>query len=93
MSNENRSPKSTADNETPFRATPCVKLQDGQTRCNGWQSMIDFLFLLVTGFIAYHGITYRNEEGETDFVRLLFGCIALLFFFRVLLADVVGIWS
>lgn len=57
------------------------------------ESMIDFLFLLVTGFIAYHGITYRDEQGETDFVRLLFGCIALLFFFRVLLADVLGIWG
>lgn len=55
--------------------------------------MIDFLFLLVTGFIAYHGITYRDEEGEMDFVRLLFGCIALLFFVRVLLADVLGVWG
>ncbi len=54
---------------------------------------IDILFLAVTGFIAYHGLTYRDEEGERDFVRLLFGCIALIFFLRVLLADVLGVWQ
>ena len=54
--------------------------------------MLDFIFLAVTGFIAYHGLTYRNEAGESDFVRLLFGTIALLFFFRVLLHDVLGVW-
>lgn len=54
---------------------------------------IDILFLAVTGFIAYHGLTYRDEEGERDFVRLLFGCIALLFFLRVLFADVLDVWQ
>ena len=54
--------------------------------------MIDVIFLAVTAFIAYHGVTYRDENGEADFVRLLFGAIALLFFFRVLLHDVLGIW-
>jgi hypothetical protein len=54
--------------------------------------MVDFIFLVVTGFIAYHGLTYRDEEGERDSVRLLFGCIALLYFFWVLLADVLEVW-
>ena len=49
---------------------------------------LDLVFLVVTGFIAWHGITYRDEEGESDLVRLLFGCIALLFFMRVLFVDV-----
>ena len=35
--------------------------------------MIDFVFLVVTAFIAGHGITYRNEDGGQDFVRMLFG--------------------
>ncbi len=51
----------------------------------------DFVFLAVTGFIAWHGITYRDEEGESDLVRLLFGCIAALFFVRVLLVDVLRV--
>lgn len=54
--------------------------------------MVDLLFLAVTGFVAYHGLTYRDENGESDFVRLLFAAIALLFFFRVLLHDVLGLW-
>ena len=49
---------------------------------------MDYVFLAVTAAVAYHGLTWRNEEGGSDFVRLLFGSIALLFFFRVLLADV-----
>lgn len=54
---------------------------------------VNILFLIATGFIAWHGLTYRDEEGESDFVRLLFGAIALLYFMRVLLADVLGVWG
>ena len=53
---------------------------------------LDLVFLTVTGFIAWHGITYRDEEGESDMVRLLFGCIALLFFVRVLFVDVLKVF-
>jgi hypothetical protein len=54
---------------------------------------INIIFLVVTGIVAYHGLTWRDEEGESDFVRLLFGAIALLFFFRVLLVDVLEVWG
>ena len=50
--------------------------------------MIDWIFVLVTGFIAYHGITYRDDDGQTEIVHLLFGCIALLFCLRVLFVDI-----
>lgn len=50
--------------------------------------LLNLVFLVVTGAVAYHGLTYRDEEGNSDTVRLLFGCIALLFFFRVLFVDV-----
>ncbi len=50
--------------------------------------MTDFIFLLVTGIIAWHGLTFRDEEGESEVGHLLFGAIALLFFFRVLLVDI-----
>jgi hypothetical protein len=50
--------------------------------------LVDWTFVLVTGAIAYHGLTYRNPDGERDLVRTLFGCIALLFCLRVLIVDI-----
>ena len=54
-------------------------------------TLIDWVFILVTGGIAYHGLTYRDENGESDWVRLLFGCIALLFCIRVFVVDVLDL--
>jgi uncharacterized membrane protein len=56
-----------------------------------WESPINAVFLAATAYIAWHGITFRTEEGETDFVRLLFGCIAAVFFMLVLFQDVLGL--
>ena len=56
-----------------------------------WAPVVDLVFLAVTGFIAVHAIRYRDPEGRTDYVRLLFGCIAATFFFLVLFQDVLGI--
>ncbi|MEX0731897.1 MAG: hypothetical protein WED00_18520 [Aquisalimonadaceae bacterium] len=53
--------------------------------------MLDVLFVIVTAAVAYHGITYRTAEGDRDTVRLLFGCIALMFCIWVLFNDVIGI--
>ena len=50
--------------------------------------MLDYVFVAVTGVIAYHGLTYKNADGDTDFGHLLFGAIALLFCIRVLLVDI-----
>ena len=55
------------------------------------EPLVNIIFLAVTGYIALHGIRFRNEEGESDFVRLLFGSIAAVFFFMVLFQDVLGI--
>ena len=55
------------------------------------EELFNWVFILVTGMIAWHGITYRDEDGEKDFVRLLFGCIALIFFTRVFLVDILKI--
>jgi hypothetical protein len=49
---------------------------------------LNLVFLAVTGGVAWHGLTFRDADGNSDTVRLLFGCIALLFFFRVLFVDV-----
>lgn len=55
--------------------------------------LLNFVFLLVTGAIAWHGLTWRDEEGNSDTVRLLFGAIALLFFLRVLFVDVFRVFD
>ncbi|MEE9317617.1 MAG: hypothetical protein V3U48_04940 [Rhodospirillales bacterium] len=55
------------------------------------EPVVNFIFLAFTGYIALHGIRFRDEEGESDFVRLLFGSIAAVFFFMVLFQDVLGL--
>ncbi len=55
------------------------------------EPLVNIVFLAVTGYIALHGIRFRDAEGNTDFVRLLFGCIAAVFFFMVLFQDVLGV--
>ncbi len=56
-----------------------------------YEPIINIIFLIVTAGIAWHGIRFRDTEGNTDFVRLLFGCIAAVFFFSVLFQDVLGL--
>jgi len=56
-----------------------------------YELLVNLVFLACTGFIAWNGIRYRDENGDTDFVRLLFSCIAGLFFFAVLAQDVLGL--
>jgi len=58
-----------------------------------WESLVNMVFLAATGIIAWRGIRFRDAEGNTDFVHLLFGCIAAVFFFLVLFRDVLGIFS
>ena len=53
--------------------------------------MVDIIFVLVTGAIAFHGLTYRDEEGESEIGHLLFGAIALLFCLRILFVDILGL--
>ncbi len=52
---------------------------------------IDWLFLAITGAIAWHAIRFRDETGAIDSVRLLFGCIAAVFFLKVLFEDILGV--
>lgn len=54
-------------------------------------SFADWLILAGTGAVAYHSLTFREKDGEKDWVRLLFGCIAALFFVRVLLVEILGL--
>ena len=52
---------------------------------------MDTIFLIATGVIAFHGLTYRDDTGELETGHLVFGAIALVFFLRVLLVDVLGL--
>jgi len=53
---------------------------------------VNYLLVLVTAFIAWHGISRRDDEGRGDIGHLLFGSIALLFCLRFLLVDVIGVF-
>ena len=50
---------------------------------------MNILFVLITAFIAWHGLTFRDKNGYKDFVRLLFGAITLLFCIRVLFTEII----
>ena len=54
--------------------------------------MVDYIFVLVTGLVAYHGLTHRNEDGENDVGHLLFGCIALVYCLYSLFADILQVF-
>ena len=58
-----------------------------------YEKLVNIIFLVVTALNAHHGITYKKADGEKDFVRLLFGCIAAVYFVLVLFKDVLGIVS
>ncbi len=51
------------------------------------------VLVAVTGFIAYHGITYRDENGDSDIGHLLFGCIALIFCMRFFFVDLLKVFG
>jgi hypothetical protein len=52
------------------------------------KTVFDYIFVIVTGAVAYHGLTHQNEDGDNDIGHLLFGAIALLFCLRVLFVDI-----
>lgn len=49
--------------------------------------ILDIIFLIGTGAVAWHALTKKDDEGGPHWVRMLFGSIALLFFMRVLFVD------
>ncbi len=73
------------------------------------ETTVNIIFLVVTGAIAIHALrprpaapdgadeatakAARKRQEMPNFVRMLFGCIAAVFFFMVLFQDVLGITS
>jgi hypothetical protein len=58
-----------------------------------FELIVNLVFLAITGAVAWHGIRFRDDDGNAVFVHLLFGCIASLFFFAVLFQDILGLVS
>jgi len=58
-----------------------------------YEELVNILFLVATAFVTYHGLTYRDKNGESNWVHLLFGCIAGVYFFLVLFRDVLKVIS
>jgi len=56
-----------------------------------YEKLFNIIFLTVTALIAHHALTYKNEDGKKDFVRLFFGCIAAVYFLLFLLKNVLGL--
>jgi len=56
-----------------------------------YRLVTSLLFLLVTEVIAVKGIQHRDEDGNIDFVRLVFGCVSAVFFLMVLMDDILGL--
>jgi hypothetical protein len=55
-----------------------------------YEKLVNIIFLVTTALIAHHALTYRNAEGNKDFVRLFFGCIAAVYFMLVLFKNILG---
>lgn len=54
--------------------------------------VINWICVIATGAIAFHGLTYRDARGVRPIVHLVFGAIGLLYCLRFLLLDILGIW-
>lgn len=50
-----------------------------------------WVFFLVTGAVAFHGLTFRDKNGEKEIVHLLFGAIALLYCVHELFVEILGV--
>ena len=55
-----------------------------------YEKLVNIIFLIVTALIAHHALTYRNDDGKKDFVRLFFGSITAVYFFLVLVKNILG---
>jgi hypothetical protein len=53
--------------------------------------LIDIAAVLITALIAWHGLTFRTEDGEPETGHMIFGAIALLFCLRFLFVDLLGV--
>ncbi len=56
------------------------------------ERLVNIVFVVVTAFVAWHGLTFRTKAGEREWVHLLFGCIALLYCMWVFGSDILGLF-
>jgi len=53
--------------------------------------MSPWIYFLVTLGIAWHGLTYKDADGDRPSAHLLFGLMALAFAMRFLFVDILGL--
>lgn len=53
--------------------------------------MSPWVYFLAMLAIAWHGLTYKDADGERPAVHLLFGLMALAFAVRFLFVDILGL--
>ena len=56
-----------------------------------YEKLVNIIFLVITALIAHHALTYKNDEGKKDFVRLFFGSIAAVYFILFFIKNILGI--
>ena len=56
-----------------------------------YEKLVNIIFLVVTALIAHHALTYKNAEGNKDFVRLFFGSIAAVYFVLFFIKNILGV--
>jgi len=56
-----------------------------------YEKLVNIIFLVITALIAHHALTYKNDEGKKDFVRLFFGSIAAVYFILFFIKNVLDI--
>ena len=56
------------------------------------ENLTNVIFIVGTGIVAWHGLTFRTKDGEREWVHLLFGCIALMYCLWVIFSDVLGLF-
>jgi len=54
------------------------------------EAFLNWIFLILTGAIVWYGLRHRDADGKADYMRLMFGVVAAIFFLLVLFQDVIG---
>lgn len=55
-------------------------------------TVVDLIFVMVTGAVAWHGLSFRDKKGDPELVHMLFGAISAMYCLWILMVDLLGIF-
>ena len=55
-------------------------------------TVVNLMFVLITGAVAWHGLSFRTKNGDPELVHMLFGAISAMYCLWVLTVDLLGIF-